>query len=56
MYLRLNQEKLDELVAIQAEELHNLKNNDVAVPGWISSRWHRSIDQNKAIMVTTLQY
>ncbi|SDJ14802.1 antibiotic biosynthesis monooxygenase family protein [Alteribacillus bidgolensis] len=43
--------KLDELVAIQSEELLNFKNK--SVPGWISSRWHRSVDNNKAIMVTT---
>jgi quinol monooxygenase YgiN len=43
--------KLDELVAIQSEELLNFKSK--GVPGWISSRWHRSVDNNKAIMVTT---
>ncbi|MCI0765861.1 hypothetical protein [Bacillus sp. TL12] len=31
--------KLDELVAIQAEELLNFKRE--GIPGWISSRWHR---------------
>ncbi|UOK58998.1 antibiotic biosynthesis monooxygenase [Bacillus sp. OVS6] len=45
--------KLDELVAIQAEELLNFKSK--GVPGWISSRWHRSVDNNKAIMVTTFE-
>lgn len=45
--------KLDELVAIQAEELLNFKSK--GVPGWISSRWHRSVDHNKAIMVTTFE-
>ncbi|WP_221563350.1 putative quinol monooxygenase [Alkalihalobacillus sp. TS-13] len=43
--------KLDELVTIQSEELVNFKSEDV--PGWISSRWHCSVDNNKAIMVTT---
>ncbi|MCS1351499.1 antibiotic biosynthesis monooxygenase [Mechercharimyces sp. CAU 1602] len=45
--------KLDELVDIQAEELLNFKDSDV--PGWISSRWHRSVDNNKAIMLTTFE-
>ena len=45
--------KLDELVAIQAEELLNFKSK--GVPGWISSRWHRSVDNNKAIMMTTFE-
>lgn len=45
--------KLDELVNIQAEELLNFKDN--GVPGWISSRWHRSVDSNKAIMITTFE-
>lgn len=30
--------KLDELVAIQAEELLNFKKGSQGVPGWISSR------------------
>ncbi|KAB2328756.1 hypothetical protein F7731_24330 [Cytobacillus depressus] len=48
--------KLDELVATQAEELHNFKREGIqGVPGWISSRWHRSVDNNKAIMVTTFE-
>lgn len=47
--------KLDELVTIQAEELHGFKRKAQAVPGWISSRWHRSVDSNKAIMVTTFE-
>ena len=45
--------KLDELVTIQAEELLNFKGK--GVPGWISSRWHRSVDSDKAIMVTTFE-
>ncbi|MBO1580601.1 antibiotic biosynthesis monooxygenase [Bacillus sp. XF8] len=45
--------KLDELVAIQAEELLNFKRK--GIPGWISSRWHRSVDNNKAIMMTTFE-
>lgn len=47
--------KLEELVAIQAEELHNFKREPQGVPGWISSRWHRSIDSNKAIMISTFE-
>ncbi|MGG3558384.1 hypothetical protein ABES23_17265 [Peribacillus frigoritolerans] len=47
--------KLDELVAIQAEELLNFKKGSQGVPGWISSRWHRSVEDNKAIMATTLK-
>jgi heme-degrading monooxygenase HmoA len=47
--------KLDELVAIQAEELLNFKKGSQGVPGWISSRWHRSVDNDKAIMVTTFK-
>ncbi|USK35209.1 antibiotic biosynthesis monooxygenase [Bacillus sp. F19] len=45
--------KLDELVNIQAKELLNFKGK--AIPGWISSRWHRSVDNNKAIMITTFE-
>ena len=45
--------KLDELVSIQAEELLNFK--EKVVPGWISSRWHRSVDTNKAIMISTFE-
>jgi hypothetical protein len=45
--------KLDELVTTEAEELLNFK--DIAGPGWISSRWHRSVDNNKAIMITTFE-
>ncbi|MFC7391624.1 putative quinol monooxygenase [Scopulibacillus cellulosilyticus] len=47
--------KLDELVAIQAEELYRFKRGSQSVPGWISSRWYRSTDNNKAIMVTTYE-
>lgn len=47
------QGKLDELVAIQAEELLNFKSK--GIPGWISSHWHRSVDTNKAIMMTTFE-
>jgi len=47
--------KLDELVSIQAEELHNFKTGSQSIPGWISSRWHRSVDNNKAIMITTFE-
>ncbi|MFF2498393.1 hypothetical protein [Peribacillus sp. NPDC058075] len=43
------------MVAIQAEELLNFQNGSQGVPGWISSRWHRSVDNNKAIMVTTFE-
>ncbi|MBS7528929.1 hypothetical protein IC619_000285 [Hazenella sp. IB182353] len=46
--------KLDELVNIQAEELLNFKDN--GVPGWMSSRWHRSVEGNKAIMITTFEH
>jgi heme-degrading monooxygenase HmoA len=45
--------KLDELITVQAEELLNFKGK--VVPGWISSRWHRSVDNNKAIMITTFE-
>lgn len=45
--------KLDELVTTEAEELLNFK--DIAGPGWISSRWHRSLDKNKAIMITAFE-
>ncbi len=45
--------KLDELVATQAEELLNFTGK--GVPGWISSRWHRSVDSNKTIMITTFE-
>lgn len=45
--------KLDELVTIQTEELLNFKGK--GVPGWISSRWHRSVESNKAIMITTFE-
>lgn len=47
--------KLDELVAIQSEELLNFKRGSQGVPGWINSRWHRSVDKNKAIMITTFE-
>lgn len=45
--------KLDELIAIQSEELRKFQQKQI--PGWMSSRLYRSKEENKAIMVTTLE-
>jgi heme-degrading monooxygenase HmoA len=46
--------KLDEFVAIQSEELRTFTHNG-KVSGWLGSRLHRSVDGNKATMVSVFK-
>ncbi len=46
--------KLNELVAVQTEELRKFARNANA-EGWLGSRWHRSADSNKAIMMSIFE-
>lgn len=46
--------KLDEFVAIQTEELRTFARTG-RVPGWLGSRLHRSVDGNKATMITVYE-
>ncbi|MXQ53479.1 antibiotic biosynthesis monooxygenase family protein [Shimazuella alba] len=46
--------KLEELIAFQSKAMHSLTDND-DIPGWIGARWHRSIHDNKAVMMITFE-
>lgn len=46
--------KFDDLIEFQARELRDLARAG-NLPGWLGSRWHRSIDGTKAVNVTVYE-
>jgi len=46
--------KLNKLVKVQTEELRRFAKNN-KVKGWLGSRLHYSVDNNKAIMISTFE-